>query len=72
MNTNPAKLTMGATRTRRTLKMSGLNWVSEEPGGKVQLTGLGVDVAGQDVVQHDIFDEVCLVESECLSIHVYI
>ena len=31
-------------------------------GDKVQLTGLGVDVAGQDVVQHDIFDEVCLVE----------
>ena len=28
----------------------------------MQLTGLGVDVAGQDVVQHDIFDEVCFVE----------
>lgn len=31
-------------------------------GGKVQLAGLGVDIAGQDVVQHHVLDEVGLVE----------
>ena len=31
-------------------------------GGEVQLTGLGVDVAGQDIVQHHILDKVGLVE----------
>ena len=31
-------------------------------GGKVQLTGLGVDIAGQDVVQHHVLDEVGFVE----------
>ena len=28
----------------------------------MQLPRFGVDVAGQDVVQHDVFDKVCLVE----------
>ena len=31
-------------------------------GGEVQLTGLGVDVAGQDVVQHHVLDKVGFVE----------
>ena len=31
-------------------------------GGKVELTGLGVDVAGQDVVQHHVLDKVGFVE----------
>ena len=31
-------------------------------GGKVQLAGLGVDIAGQDVVQHDVLDKVGLIE----------
>ena len=28
----------------------------------MQLPRFGVDVAGQDVVQHDVFDKVCLVK----------
>src|SRR5699024_4495894 len=31
-------------------------------GGKVQLPGLGVNIAGQDVVQHHILDEIGFVE----------
>ena len=31
-------------------------------GGKVQLTGLGIDIAGQDVIQHHILDKVGLIK----------
>ena len=31
-------------------------------GGKVQLAGLGVDIAGQDVVQHHVLDKVGLIK----------
>ena len=31
-------------------------------GDKVQLSRFGVDIAGQDVIQHDVFDEVGLIK----------